>query len=380
VTSVWPSVLAAILLEGKIPRSEWHCIKWYGYSGTYITLHYTRRKPIFQRQQIILQYCGTVLNSVNIVTTTATLFVWQWELSRYGWSYVHIFTDTKCVGRSFPTWGYVEYNGHITKTLVYIQCIMYKSCTPQICRKACCTTMTSVSGANARTNATTRTSRPVPSPVFGEMNAPYDCESSRPGAVLSGHYFQQMLTAAGITSKPDLFCVWMRHLAHPQTCTKTEIVRVGHFTDNVETCHTSSWERQRHFTEEQDTSVSQLTHCFLQISSLGTSCLLSMCQSWQGSPWCFSLHCHYYLCCLVNACPLHCLQLGHLMETLQCPVWTLESAGSPAGTDYLMPRVGSHGESPPSVILISRMLFRSVSQHKLRLNLTINYNHFLTNS
>lgn len=242
---------------------------------------------------------------------------------------------------------------------------MYKSCTPQICRKACCTTMTSVNGANARTNATIQTSRPVPSPFFGEMNAPYDCESSRPGAVPSGHYFQQMLTAAGVASRLELFCVWTQHLAHPQTCTKTETVRVEHFADTVKTCHTSSWERQGHFTNKQNIDVSQLTHCFLQISSLGTLYWLSMCQSWQGSPWCFSLHRHYYSCCLVNACPLHCLQLGHLTETLQCPAWTLESAGSPSGTDYLMPRVGSHGESLPSVILISCMLLRSVSQHKL---------------
>lgn len=84
---------------------------------------------------------------------------------------------------------------------------MYKSCTPQICHKACCTTMTSVNGANARTNATIQTSRPVPSPFFGEMNAPYDYESSRLGAVPSGHHFQQMLTAAGVASKPELFCV-----------------------------------------------------------------------------------------------------------------------------------------------------------------------------
>lgn len=84
---------------------------------------------------------------------------------------------------------------------------MYKSCTPQICRKACCTTMTSVNGANACTNATIQTSRPVPSPVFGETNAPYDYVSSLLGAVLSGHHFQQMLTAAGVASKPELFCV-----------------------------------------------------------------------------------------------------------------------------------------------------------------------------
>lgn len=161
---------------------------------------------------------------------------------------------------------------------------MYKSCTPQICRKACCTTMTSVNGANARTNATIRTSRPVPSPVFGEMNAPYDYESSRPGAVPSGRHFQQMLIAAGVAWKPELFCVWTQHLAHPQTCTKTETVNVDHFADIVKTCHTSSWERQGHFTNKQNASVSQLTHCFLQISSLGTLCWLSMCQSWQGSP------------------------------------------------------------------------------------------------
>lgn len=84
---------------------------------------------------------------------------------------------------------------------------MYKSCTPQICRKACCTTMTFANGANARTNATIQTSRPVPSPVFGETNAPYDYESLRPGAVLSGRHFQQMLTAAGVASKLELFCV-----------------------------------------------------------------------------------------------------------------------------------------------------------------------------
>lgn len=133
---------------------------------------------------------------------------------------------------------------------------MYKSCTPQICRKACCTTMTSVNGANARTNATIQTSRPVPSPVFGEMNAPYDCESSRPGVVLSERYFQQMLTAAGVALKPELFCVQMRHLAHPQTCTKTETVKVGHFADTVKTCHTSSWQRQRHVTKKQNTTIS----------------------------------------------------------------------------------------------------------------------------
>ena len=67
---------------------------------------------------------------------------------------------------------------------------MYKSCTPQICRKACCTMMMSVNGANACTNATIQTSHPVPSPVFGAMNAPYDSESSRLGAVLSGCHFQ----------------------------------------------------------------------------------------------------------------------------------------------------------------------------------------------
>lgn len=128
---------------------------------------------------------------------------------------------------------------------------MYKSCTPQICRKACCTTMTPVNGANARTNATIQTSRPVPSPVFGEMNAPYDCESSRPGAVLSERYFQQMLTAAGVALKPELFCVRMWHLAHPQTCTKTETVMVGHFADTVKTFHTSSWQRQGHVTRNR---------------------------------------------------------------------------------------------------------------------------------
>lgn len=67
--------------------------------------------------------------------------------------------------------------------------------------------MTSVNGANAHTNATIQTSRPVPSPFSGEMNAPYDYESSRPGAVPSRRHFQQMLIAAGVASKPELFCV-----------------------------------------------------------------------------------------------------------------------------------------------------------------------------
>jgi hypothetical protein len=88
-----------------------------------------------------------------------------------------------------------------------------------------------------------------------------------------------MLTAADVASKPELFSVRTQHLAHPQTCTKTETVKVGHFADTVKTCHTSSWERQGHFTNKQNTNVSQLTHCFLQISSLGTLCWLSMCLS-----------------------------------------------------------------------------------------------------
>ena len=156
---------------------------------------------------------------------------------------------------------------------------MYKSCTPQICHKACCTTMTSVNGANAHTNATIQTARPIPSAVFGETNAPYDYESSQLGVVPSGRHFQQMLIAAGAASKPELVCVRTHHLAHPQTCTKTETVRAGHFADIVKTRHISSWERQGHFTNRQNTSVSQLTHCFLQISSLGTLCWLSTCQS-----------------------------------------------------------------------------------------------------
>lgn len=190
---------------------------------------------------------------------------------------------------------------------------MYKSYTPQICHKACCTMTTSVNGANAWTNATIQTSRPVPSQAFGEMNAPYDSESSRLGVVPSGCHFEQMLTAAGVTLKLELSCVYTLHHTRPQTCTYTETLRNGHFVYIVKTCHMANiWSRRQ--------STSQLTHCFLQISSLGILCWLLMCLSSQGSPWHFSLHHHCYWSCLVNACPLHHLQLGHLMETLQCPV------------------------------------------------------------
>lgn len=105
---------------------------------------------------------------------------------------------------------------------------MYKSCTPQICHKACCTVMTSVNGANVCMNATIQTSHPVPSPFSGETNAPYDYESSRLDAVPSGrHHYQQMLIAAGVTLKPELFCVCMQHLVHPQTCNILKLLGLG---------------------------------------------------------------------------------------------------------------------------------------------------------
>lgn len=117
--------------------------------------------------------------------------------------------------RSSSSCGYVEYN-----VCVYLQCIIYKSCTPQICHKAWCT-MRSVNGANVWTNATTQTSHLVPSPVSGEMNALCDSESSQQGVVLSGCHSEQMLTAAGVALKLEPFCVRMWHHAHPQTCTHT---------------------------------------------------------------------------------------------------------------------------------------------------------------
>ena len=46
-----------------------------------------------------------------------------------------------------------------------------------------------------------------------------------------------MLTAAGVASKPELFCVCTQHLAHPKTCTHTETLRVGQFAYIVKTCH-----------------------------------------------------------------------------------------------------------------------------------------------
>lgn len=87
--------------------------------------------------------------------------------------------------------------GTLQKLDVYLQCVMYKSCTPQICHKASCTVVTTVNGANAQTNATIQTSHPALSPVFGETNALCDSESLLQGVAPSEYHSEWMLTAVG---------------------------------------------------------------------------------------------------------------------------------------------------------------------------------------
>jgi hypothetical protein len=80
--------------------------------------------------------------------------------------------------------------------------------------------MTTVNGANARTNAATiQTSHPALSPVFGEMNALCDSVSLLQGVVPSEYHSAWMLTAVGVAWKLGSFCVCMEHHDHPKTCT-----------------------------------------------------------------------------------------------------------------------------------------------------------------
>jgi hypothetical protein len=81
-----------------------------------------------------------------------------------------------------------------------------------------------VNGANAQTNATTQTSRPALSPVFGEMNALCDSESLPQGVAPSEYRSEWMLTAVGGAWKLGSFCVCTEHHAHPKTCAHIDTI------------------------------------------------------------------------------------------------------------------------------------------------------------